>query len=133
MKELFKKNVLVPFHMADPAGIMFFGNIFSLVHQTFEVWLAEASGGWGNWFNNPKWIAPIRRAEVDYLKPLRAGETFEVSFKLKETSESSFLLQIDFVKNGVTHVTLHTRQVFCDRKTIQKIAIPAEAKKVFGL
>ena len=132
MKVLFKRNVLIPFHMADPAGIMFFGNIFALAHGTFEQWISEQEGGWSQWYTNPEWIAPIRKAEVDYFKPLRAGEVFEVSFTLKEVTDSSFVSLIEFIKAGECHARLETRQVFCDRKTIKKIPVPPQARKIFN-
>ena len=60
----------IPFHLADPAGILFFGHAFTLFHQAFEHFVIEKlECPWDLWFQNPEWIVPIKRAEAEYGSP----------------------------------------------------------------
>ena len=87
---------------------------------------------WKAWFDNGEWIAPIKKAEAEYFRPLRAGETFDVNYILKSTGETSFTISCEFSKDGDKHVVLQTTQVFCDKK-FKKIPIPLKAAALLKL
>lgn len=116
----------VPFHMADPAGILFFGNAFSLFHQAFEHFVTECLEiPWNTWFQNPEWIVPIRHAEAEYLKPLLAGEMCKISLSLTAVSSSSFTIAASFEQKELC-CSMKVVHVFCSRATKNKISIPEE-------
>ena len=108
---LYRTNYRVPFHLADPAGVLFFGNIFSALHEVYERW-AHETNMWTEWYS-AKWGLgyPIRHCEADYLKFLRCGEEFELKIQCVSLSESTFSLQGEFTQSGVVHarvLTVHT-------------------------
>lgn len=125
MNSAYRYHCLVPFHLADPAGILFFGNAFTLFHQAFEHFiLHQLTYPWKNWFQNPDWIVPIRQAEAQYLQPIFAGQECLIELAVSSTSHSSFTLTSTIHQNGVC-CSIKTVHVFCDRMTKQKIPIPS--------
>lgn len=115
---------LVPFHLADPAGVLFFGNAFMLVHQAFEHFiLCQLACPWKRWFQNPKWIVPIRHAEAQYVRPIQAGQECQIELAVSSVSNSSFTLSATIQQDGLC-CSIKTVHVFCNRKTQQKMPIP---------
>ncbi len=130
---MYKKQITIPFHLSDPAGILFFGNVFSLAHEVYEQWIIQKLGKWEKWFGNGQWVAPIRKAEAEYFKPLSAGDAIEVVISIKSVGQTSFVIIAEFNRAAVCHARVETVQVFCDRKTFIKIPIPPIAKQLLDL
>ncbi len=124
MKKVFKHQIQIPFHLCDPAGILFYGNFFGLAHSTYELWITKEAGSWDKWFSNGEWIAPIKSTHAEYFKPLPAGTMTNVEIILKSVTESSFTIVTEFTVGEVTHACIETVQVFCDKKSFTKISVP---------
>ncbi len=119
-------SCFLPFHLADPAGILFFGHPFSLAHQAFEDFvLSKWAESWSFWFQNPEWILPIRQAEAEYLHPLQAGQTCQIELSLPSLSLSSFTLLAHFMQQQKLCCLVKTVHLFCDRSTKNKRPIPS--------
>ena len=41
MIPVYQKEVFIPFHLADPAGKLFFGHIFILYHEVYEAFIQQ--------------------------------------------------------------------------------------------
>lgn len=120
----YQYSCLIPFHLADPAGILFFGHAFTLFHQAFEHFiLHQLECPWSFWFQNPEWIVPIRNAEAQYLHPLQVGQNCLIDISVSSLASSSFVLNSSF-KQGDHCCSLKTVHVFCSRHNGQKMAIP---------
>lgn len=125
--KIFQKDVFIPFHYVDAAGILFFGHVFTLAHQTFETFVIETlQCPWQHWFHHPKWIIPIKNTEANYFAPLLAGQTCQIQLKIEELRTSSFCIHYDFFQNNQLCSTVKMIHVFCDRLNQQKISIPSE-------
>lgn len=125
MSSAYRYHCLVPFHLADPAGVLFFGNAFTLVHQAFEYFvLHQLAYPWNSWFQNPEWIVPIRQAEAQYLQPIYAGQECQIELVVSSLSTSSFTLTSTIHQNDACCM-IKTVHVFCNRKTKQKMPIPS--------
>ncbi len=116
---------MIPFHLADPAGILFFGNAFTLFHQAYEAWIVEYLSTWNEWFKNDQWVVPIRSAEANYHTPLFAGNLCNIEIEVTSIGTSSFQLKTVFDK---TSCIIKTSHVFCDKKTQKKMEIPHSFK-----
>ena len=118
-------SCLVPFHLADPAGIVFFGNVFTLMHQAFEHFVIHTLDcSWNQWFQNSEWIVPIRHAQADYHLPIHAGKPCTIELFVHSISTSSFTLESYIKQEGEICCSIKTIHVFCNRTTKKKIAIP---------
>lgn len=121
-------SCFIPFHLADPAGIVFFGHPLTLMHQAFEAFVIHRlKCPWDRWFHNEHWIVPVRHAELQYLHPLMAGRECLVEMTVQALSKSSFTLETILKQNEICAV-IKTVHVFCDKKTKQKIEIPKEIR-----
>lgn len=129
MSEIFKNQIQIKFHEADPAGIMYFANIFTLAHDTFELFIQKAGYSWAEWFKENRYIIPIRHAECDYLRPFRAGDVYNVNVVVSEFSTSSFKMQYTFTQNQNDHAIVRMVHTCLDGKTFKKIDLPSEVKQ----
>lgn len=118
----------VPFHLADPGGVLFFGNAFALAHQAFENFvLNQLELPWTFWFQNPDWIIPIRHAQGDFVTPLLAGKECRIEITINAISHSSFTLTSTFYQTSLC-CSIQTVHIFCDRENKQKIPIPSSIR-----
>ncbi|HWU44058.1 MAG TPA: hypothetical protein VN132_11490, partial [Bdellovibrio sp.] len=60
MNQVFKTKKTLTFREADPAKIMFFGNIFGFAHDAFEQFIVEAGYTWKEYFHNTDYAIPLR-------------------------------------------------------------------------
>ncbi len=126
----FNTQVFISFGQTDPAGILFFAEIFKLHHQVLEQWAAQTQLGWEVWFSAPEWAAPIRHAECDYKKPLLAGRSYEVRLRLSALGTSSCRWQSEFLNGDVTHAVVQTVHVFIDKKHRASQPIPTPLREM---
>lgn len=129
MAQSFTNQIQIKFHEADPAGIMYFANIFSLAHDTFELFIQKAGYSWNEWFKQNKYIIPIRHAECDYLRPFHAGQVYNVHVAVAEFSNSSFKMQYTFKQNENDHAIVRMVHTCLDGKTFKKIDLPDDVKQ----
>lgn len=119
---------LIPFNMADPGGVLFFGNAFTLAHQAFEHFVMnQLKYSWISWFQNRDWIVPIRHAEAEFLHPIQAGQECQIVMTVKSFSNSSFTMISRFHQNGLC-CSIETVHIFCHRETKEKTSIPPDVR-----
>ena len=128
----FQTNVRIKFRDADPAGIMFFGNILGLSHDIFEEFLAENQVTWDEWFKSSDLACPIRHTEVDYMFPFEPGKSYEVTVKVNKVSQSSFTMIYEY-RNDLSRICSRVQMIhtFVDQKTFQKADIPEKYRNIF--
>ena len=130
----FTRNVQIRFHEADPAGIVYFANVFSLAHDTFEEFIEAAGVPWGEWFRKGPYFVPIRHAECNYLSPFRPGQKYQVKAEVARLGETSFQMRYTFTSksksNTTTHAIVTMVHAFVSAKTKKKIKVPVKFQKV---
>ena len=125
----FAREIRIRFSHLDSAGVVFFPRYFALAHDLFEDLLAEMGFSWAEWFDNPRWIAPFRIVEAEYLRPLRGGETCRASLGILRLGTSSATLLCTLSRVGERVAALRLVIVFVSRKTGRKIAIPPAVRR----
>ena len=128
MTDTFKNRIQIKFHQADPAGIMYFAQIFTLAHDSFELFIQNAGFSWTEWFKENKYLVPIRHAESSYERPFLAGDWYDIEVVIAHFSTSSFQMQYTFKQESVTHAVVKMIHTCLDKKSFKKIDIPAEIK-----
>lgn len=113
------------FDQGDPAGILFFGDVFSLAHQAFEQFIMHNVCEWKEWFENQDWVVPIKQTEAVYFAPLFVGKNCKIEVEILSKGESSFTMRYCFFQ-GHLCCEVKTVHVFCSRETYQKIPIPIQ-------
>lgn len=128
MNKTFRTKKTLTFREADPAGIMFFGNIFAFAHDAFEEFIVEAGYTYKEWFGQRDVIIPIRHTEGDFKAPFRPGETYDVTVRVASFGETSFKMGYVFSQNDKVHATVSMVHSVLDGKTMQKHPLPALMK-----
>ena len=122
MKYTFKQRI--NFYDCDPAGIMFYGNVYRLCHSAYEKMIEESIPDEEYW-NNSLYIVPIIKSEASYHKPFLAGETAVVELQVTVLKSSSFELSYTCLNTkGEVCVKVKTVHVFVNKKSSEKIVMP---------
>jgi acyl-CoA thioester hydrolase/1,4-dihydroxy-2-naphthoyl-CoA hydrolase len=132
MTKTFNRDIQIRFREADPAGILYFGNIFSLAHDSFEDFIVSAGLTWSDWFRPADYIVPIRHAESDFFAPFAPGEKYQVVTTVAAISESSFQMQYEFRSSAKLHATVKMVHTFVDTKSKKKIKVPPHIYKILN-
>jgi acyl-CoA thioesterase FadM len=122
---LFKKALTPKFHDADPAGIMFFGNVYAKAHGIYEEFVGHLGFTWREWFDNGTWAVPIRHSECEHLAPIFPGMEYQVSCVLDKIGTSSFTMKYIFASAKATHAEVTIVHAFVDPVKKVKCEMPS--------
>lgn len=115
------------FDQCDPAGILFYGQIFFMAHQMLEDFIRHSEISYPDWFHHPQWIVPIKSAQAQYLKPISCGEKINCSLSISKMGSSSLEFETVFINQDlITCAISNVLHVFVDRSVGKKIPIPQE-------
>ena len=113
---MFKSEIKISFYDCDPAGILFYANLFKFAHKNYEA-LIENFKLSSNYFNDDNFVVPIIHTEGNYFIHMKPGDKIEV-------------LTYKFLnKDCKLCADVKTVHVFVDKKSFEKINIPAEILK----
>jgi 1,4-dihydroxy-2-naphthoyl-CoA hydrolase len=126
---MFTYQTRIHFHEADPAGIAFFANSYVLAHKAYEDFVRHLGFSWQEWFENDKWAVPIRQSSCEHMRPMHAGEPVAINISIEKIGESLMTLRYAFEVAGASACEVRLVHVFIDKKTISKLAIPAEVRR----
>ena len=126
---MFKQKIRINFYDCDPAGILFYANLFKFAHKAYEE-LIESFKLREGYFDNLNFVVPIIHTEGNYFIPMKPGDKIEVSVYVSQIRNSSFELTYNFSNgNSNTHAQVKTVHVFVDKVSFGKINVPAEILK----
>jgi len=115
------------FNQCDPAGVLFYGQAFTIAHQTIENFLQHIGISWKDWFDSPDWAVPIRQAEADFTHKLMAGEKFKAILQVFKLKKSSLGFQVRLVnEKEECCLVVKSIHVFVNKKSGEKINIPKD-------
>jgi len=132
--------VEVRFQDVDAAGIVYFPRLISYFHDAYVSVLAARGLPLHELIKTSPWIAPIRRAEADFLRPVRFGDRIHAALVRAQASTSSIALGWRLTSGGsglegapgaVVHATGKTVHTFVDR-SFQRAALPEEMRRAFA-
>lgn len=127
----FKTKFQLSFRLADPARIMFFGNILDITHDTFEEFIQSAGFTWKDWFQHGKEHAcPIRHIDVNFLSPFLPGEFYDVEISIQRLGQSSFTIKHHFSKDGKENAIVIVTHAFTNRNNgFKKMDMPEDIRQ----
>lgn len=119
----------INFYDCDPAGILFYANLFEINHSVYE----EMIGSFNlknNYWSNDEFAVPIIKADGEYFKPLKAGDTISINLTVTLRKENSFELTYEWIdKSGEVAAKARTVHVLVDKKRWVKIPMDGEIVK----
>lgn len=124
MNKTFRTQKTLTFREADPAGIMFFGNVFAFAHDAFEEFIVSTGYTYHEWFGQRDLIIPIRHTEADFKAPFHPGQTYDITVRVASFGETSFKMSYVFSKNDKLHARVTMVHSVLYGKTMQKAPLP---------
>jgi acyl-CoA thioesterase FadM len=129
----FKLEFSVRFQDVDAAGIIFYPRALELSHDAYVAFLEHAGLPLHEVLRGP-WLAPVRHAEADYLKPLRFGDKVEVALvaahleTMPNPTEVTLGFRIARASDGDVAILTQSIHTFVERKTFQRTGVPQELR-----
>jgi len=124
-------EVMPRFSQLDPAGILFFGEVFPLCAGVYEDFVQSLGIGWDEWFNHPETASPVKHAEAEYFKPLRGGQVYEVAVEVLSLRTSAFEVEFTLTQGVTRHCRVRIIHMFISKATGTKIPIPDAVRAAF--
>jgi 1,4-dihydroxy-2-naphthoyl-CoA hydrolase len=118
----------IHFHECDPAGIVYFGHVFTFCHEAYEEFMRRGGIGIERLLSSPH-VYPLRHVEADYSSPMRLGDLVSITVAVGKLSERSF--RIDFALTSEAGLPLATAahvHVAVDRQTMRPAPLPEELR-----
>ena len=91
-----EEQITIRFADADPAGVVFYPRAIALAHSVVEDLIRHSPLGWDAWFASPTHVAPLRHAEADFLRPMKAGDIFTARAVVESTGTTSVTFLVEF-------------------------------------
>ncbi len=135
MSQVYKKSFTVHFREADPAGIMFFGNIYGIYHDAFEDMISSIGIGWQSYFGTKDYLIPLIKSEAEYRGPLKPGQSYEIHLSFSMIKTSSFEVTGSVLDPSSADqkplLIVKTVHVCLDAQTKAKTSLPSSWEKIF--
>lgn len=134
MSQVYKTSRHLRFREADPAQIMFFGNIFGICHDAYEDFLTSLGIPWESYFKSSQFAVPVRKSDCEFFRPIYAGQDYEIEIKLTQLGESSFTVNFCFLSPLAEKLAeASSSHVFVNPQTLKKTPIPPNLREKFKL
>lgn len=124
----------IRFQDVDAAGIIFYARVLDYCHDLLVSFFAAAGMPLHEQLRDPTWIAPIRHAEADYLRPLRFGDPVEVALVRAKLEESEVALGFRIARTDSQEVCVVVQSVhtFVAPRSFQRLPIPEPLRSAFS-
>lgn len=129
MTEL-KTNVKIRLRHTDAAGLLFFANQFTYMHDAYELLMESIGFPLIQILTEEDFVLPIVHAESDYMRRLAVGDELNIQVKVAAVGTSSFTLSYELLlSDGNVAGRGKTVHVSVDKKTNKKIVLPGALSK----
>jgi 1,4-dihydroxy-2-naphthoyl-CoA hydrolase len=118
----------IHFADTDAAGVVFFANYLAICHEAYEEALAASGIELQAFFSDQDIIVPIAKTEVEFLRPMEAGEKIRVTAVPTLLTENSYEVRFEIIKLGPREkpaARVRTEHVCLDAKSRKRIPLPA--------
>ena len=128
-----EEAVTIGFADADPAGVVFYPRAIALAHGLVENLIRHSPLGWEAWFASPTHVAPLRHAEADFLRPMKAGEMFTARATVEATGTTSVTFLVEFSdRAGRTTARIRTVHVLIDKRSGEPVPLTGEIRSALA-
>lgn len=128
---VFSTQITVNFGDTDPAGLVYFPNIFHYCHIAMERFFEEVCGvSYSKLTGEKKLGFPTAKIDAEFATPLRYGDVIDIEITVPEIGNKSLTLSY-IVKNreGVVCAEVSQVVVAMDLSRHASIAIPDSIRK----
>jgi acyl-CoA thioesterase FadM len=123
-----KAQIKIPFHLCDPAKILFFGSLYEIYHQFLEDHISDLGVSWKDWFQGEAG-SPIRGLKTSYNHPLKFGVTYQAELSVVKVGDSTVSFLFEVKGEAGVHAATEVTHCFVDPKKRSKTAVPKTIKE----
>ncbi|MEM9163493.1 MAG: thioesterase family protein [Cyanobacteria bacterium P01_F01_bin.4] len=119
----------IRFHETDAAGVVYFANLLTLCHETYEASLASTGIDLHQFFGGASTAVPVVHAEIDFRRPLHCGDRVLIMMVPRQVDETSFEVEFRLlcIVNPVNTLAIAmTRHVCIVPETQQRQSLTPE-------
>jgi 1,4-dihydroxy-2-naphthoyl-CoA hydrolase len=114
----------VAFQDVDAAGIVFYARVFDYFHDAYVSLLRARGEPLEAALRDGSWVAPLRRAEADYRRPLVFGDEIRVSLVRIDLGETEYRIRYRIETDGGVACEGETVHVSVDPRTFRRAPVP---------
>lgn len=127
-----EQSIMVRFEDADPAGIVFYPRAIAMAHAVIEAMIARSPLGWAGWFDSPTHAPPVRNVDAEFLRPMRAGETYRALASVERIGSTSVTFAVEFGDDDGAAARVRSVHVVIDKDTGQPVSLPPAMREALG-
>ncbi len=130
----FVTRLRVRFGDTDPAGLVYYPNIFHYFHIAFEEYFAARCGiAYHKLMADERLGFPTVSVKTEFFIPLVYGDDADISVMVSSVGQSSATFEYDIKRASDQSVTVHSTQiqVCMNLDTRRAISIPDKYREVF--
>lgn len=126
---MYEIELPIRLHQTDAAGVLFFGNYFSLAHDVYEQYLQSIGFDFRSIINERPYLILIVHAESDFHKPVYVADTVRVAMSVVKIGHTSFEMAYH-IKSDKTggEAKLKTTHVVVDKESGRPTRLPEQLK-----
>jgi 1,4-dihydroxy-2-naphthoyl-CoA hydrolase len=125
----FTYNRTVRFSDTDAAGVVYFANVLSICHETYEASLEASSVNIKDFFSSTSVAFPIVHADVDFFRPMFCGDKLVISLIPQNIGVDKFEIAYEILIDDVMVAKAITRHVCIEVSTRNKRELSGEIVK----
>ena len=122
----------VRFQDVDAAGIVFYARAFDFFHDAYVSFLRARGAPLEEAVRDRSWVAPLRHAEADYLRPLRFGDRIRVAIVNVALEETEYTVAYRIDVDGEPACAGRTRHVAVDPETFKRTRVPDPLRRALA-
>ena len=129
MNQIFKYQEKVQLYHVDAASMLFYGQLFFILHNAFAAFLQKEGFSIRDRLINKDFFIPVVHASANYSKPLSVGDEIEIDLSVEKIGASSFTVFFDLFSKGESIGDARIIHAAIDTKQQTKIELPAEFRQ----
>lgn len=131
-ERLHTESRLVRFQDVDAAGIVFYARTFDYFHDAYVDFLRARGAPLERALRDGSWVAPLTRAEAEYLRPLRFGDEIDIAIAAVALEETQYTVDYRIDLDGEPACVGRTRHVSVDPTTFRRSPVPELLRRALG-
>ncbi|MCK5214222.1 MAG: acyl-CoA thioesterase [Candidatus Omnitrophica bacterium] len=132
-EQTFEYQTFVRLHATDAAGVMYYSQLFILIHEAYESLLDSLDLRLADIIREKPYLLPIVHAEADYSLPAMVGDKLIINIKSISLNEKSYAVLFEIVNNdGEIVATAKTVHASIDKTSRKTIPLPQDITDSFA-
>lgn len=123
---MIRQEKTVYFENTDAAGVIYFADLFRIIHQVYEEWLSSQEVIIG--YMEKGYSIPVFKAESQIIDQIKLWDKLTIEMFISEISQTSFVTEYNVLKNETLVAKCKLVHVLVDKAVNKKAQLTAEIK-----